>query len=167
MKIKITALIILISVFLCSCTAQTDFDVFDFCERYNSLREEKILSTDSFLSDGEGGLYCFMTVGESRLLITLKTDEKNCVNSIFVTAQRKKYSENDRDEIINTAEILFASFNYGDSEKATKMLSSVGFDEEYEPFSAVFSTTDEKNYRYTLYSDEYSFTVCAEKIEAD
>ena len=167
MKTKTAALFLLFSVLLCSCTVQTDFDVYDFCKRYNSLTEEKTLSSDSFLSDNDGGLYCFMTVGESRLLVTLETDENTAVRALFVTAHRDEYAAADRESIIKTVGLLFASFACCEGEKADSFLALAGFDGDFEPFSASYGEGSADGYGFTLYSDMVSFTVCAEKIDYD
>lgn len=167
MKLKIAALVFTFMLILCSCTVQTDFDIFDLCERFNKLSEENILSTDSFISDEQGGLYCFMTAGESKVLVSVKTDEKTAVRSVYVTVERNNYLSEDRAEIIRLSELIFAAYNYGDSRTAKEKLSSVGFDKDFEPFSTCFNTEADKKYAYTLYSNEYAFTLCGEKNKAD
>ena len=165
MKKKISVFALLFSLLFCSCTVQTDFDIFDLCERYNSLSGEKTLSTDRFVSDK--GFYCFMTAGQTKILVTVKTDKNNAVNSLCVTAEKDEYSPEDRDEMLRIARLLFAAFNYGNTEKADECLSAVGFDEEYSPFSSAYKCKTDEKQTYTLYSNEYSFTVFAEKNKAD
>lgn len=163
MRIKIAVLVLPVLLFLCSCTVQTDFDIFDLCERYNSLCGEKTLSTDRFVSDKNGGFYCFMTAGKTGILVTVKTDENNAVNSLCVTAEKDEFSPEDRDEMLRIARLLFSAFNYGNTEKADEYLSKVGFDENFELFSSVYKCETDEKQTYTLYSNEYSFTVFAEK----
>lgn len=167
MKIKTAAIIMLFCILFSSCTVQTEFDVCDFCERYNKLSGEKILSTSDFLSDNDGFLYCFLTAGESRVLITLDVNENSSLDGIFLTAEKDSYSENDRDAILNCVFLAFGAFNYADREAGNEKTASVGFDSDFEPFCDCYKSEEDGKYRITLYSNEHSFTVSQEKIDSD
>ena len=166
MKIKTVIIVLVVCVILTSCTVQTQFDVYDFCTRFNRIADEKILLTADFLSDNDGGLYCFFIVGESRILITLNESENSSIESIFLTVSKEQYNETDRDEIINAVYCFFGAFNYGDAEKARELLLSVGFDGDFMPFYDEYESETDERYKITLYSNAYSFTVSQEKIDS-
>ena len=167
MKTRITAMLLFICTVMCACTVQTEFDIYDFCRRFNSLSEEKTFTTADFLSDKNGMLHCFMTVGESTVLISFNESENSSLESVFVTVRSAQCSEKDLPLIKNTIHRVFAAFNYSDTEKADGFLSSVGFDTDFMPFSEYFKTEKTERYKTTLYSNEYAFTVSQEKIDMD
>lgn len=167
MKIRISALFLFLCIAFCSCTVQTEFDIYDFCKRFNALSEEETLSTADFMSDKKGMLHCFMTVGESTVLISFNESEKSSLESVFATVRYDQYSEKDLPLIKNTVHHVFAAFNYSDTEKADEYLSSVGFDTDFSPFSEYFKTEKSERYKIALYSNEYAFTVFQEKIDMD
>ncbi len=167
MKLKIAVAVLTVIFLLASCSVQTDFDVFDFCERYNFQKGEKLLSTDSFLSDENGGMYCFLTTGNSRLLLTLETLENGTVNSVYVTAQKDEFALEDAQTVIEEIKLIFSAYCYSDALKAQENLSLIGFDGEFEPFSNLYKSEKSGKHTYTLYSNSFSFTVCAEKIASD
>ena len=127
MKIKIISVGILFCIILSACTVQTEFDIYDFCQRYNKLSGEKILSTNDFLSDNENTLFCIMNIGQSTVLITVSQNDNTSLNSVFVTAEKSKYNETDLPEVINAVYRIFGAFNYGNEETAKENLESVGF----------------------------------------
>ena len=167
MKIRISAFFLFLCIALCSCTVQTEFDIYDFCKRFNAISEEKALSTADFMSDKNGMLHCFMTVGESTVLISFNESENSSLESVFATVRFDQYSEKDLPLIKNAIHRVFAAFNYSNTDTADEFLSSVGFDSDFKPFSEYFKTEKAERYKTTLYSNEYAFTVSQEKIDMD
>jgi hypothetical protein len=108
-----------------------------------------------------------MTVGESTVLISFNESENSSLESVFATVRFDQCSEKDLPLIKNAIHRVFAAFNYSDTEKADKFLSSVGFNTDFMPFSEYFKTEKTERYKTTLYSNEYAFTVSQEKIDMD
>ena len=167
MKIKLASVVLLFCILFSSCTVQTDFDVYDFCERYNKLLGEDTIFTGDFLSDNDGKLYCFMRTGKSTVLITLYENEKSSLESLFVTVEKSQYDESDYEEITDIIYRSFASFNYKDAKKAEEDLTADGFDGSFKPFSDEYKSEENGKYRITLFSNEFAFTVSKEKIDSD
>lgn len=163
MKTRLISLLLIVFVLFSSCSVQTDFDIFDLCKRYNTLVGEKVLLTESFLSDNEKMLYSFLTVGDSRLLISVETNGKSVIEKLSVTVEKGQYSESDRQRIINCITLLFSAFNYGKTDEATENLSLLGFDRDFEPFSELYKSETVEKTEYTLYSNGFSFTLSAQK----
>ena len=167
MRSKTAAIVLIILLIFCACTVQSEFDVYDFCVRFNTLSGEKILATSDFLSDSDGSLYCFFSVGESKVLITLDESESSSLKNVYFTLEKNQFNNDDLEEIINTAYLVFGAFNYGETEKAKKLLSSVGFDGSFSPFCDLYECEKDEKYKIVLYSNEYYFTLSQEKIDSD
>jgi len=163
MKMKKYAVLIAVLVFFTSCTKQSEFDLFELCKRYNSSSPETVISADSFLSDREGGYYNFVSIGESTVLLGVKTDENGGVTEVCATVEKNQFSPEDAEKIFSFLTDFFASFNYSDEEITLNAFESIGFSASSFGFKNAFCSEQVEKNRYTLVSNEFSLTVKAEK----
>ena len=160
----VTAITALILIVFNACSVQTTFDIYDVCERFNSLEKEKILNTDMFLSDGEGSLYCFYKIGESTALISAAEDDNSAVKSIGVTISADGFNEANRAEILKLLEDIFGAFNYGNTKIASGVFEQLNIGEKTVFFKDNYCQIDMGKTVYTLFSDKYSFTLTEETV---
>ena len=129
MKFRKTVFLVPFILLLCACTVQTDFDIYDFCSRYNRLKNEKILPSESFYSDKNGFYHCPVCVGESILLVSVGIKENQSVQSLCVTVEKGSFSSENTQAVFDEIRLIFSAFFYGDKKMADEALASVSFDE--------------------------------------
>ena len=164
-KAFVCLLTALILFSFCACSVQTDFDIYDLCKRFNVLKDEKILSTEMFVSDGNGVLYCFYTVGETRLLISVTQEENGRITGMSVTVPKETYSENEKKQVADEIKNIFSAYFYGETERAEEIFSQAGIDDEFELFSDYFSEIEDDKDSFTVYSNPYAVTFTTEKMK--
>jgi hypothetical protein len=159
--------VVLLLLLFCSCSVQTTFDLTDFCNRYNSLAGERLLTPESFMSDEEGKLFCFVETGKSEMLVSVDLNGGGATEGMAVSLFADATDKADAERLDLMLRLAVASFFYPDADAADSILSDLGISADGDCFKNKFIKTYYGRYVCSLYSNGLSMTLKIDKIPPD
>ena len=122
MKKSVLLLLAAVFLLLCSCSAQTEFDIKNFCDRFNSFAKDELLSPESFMSDGEGKLFAFVETGNSKMLVSVDVNANQSVETVGAGLFKDTTDSADIERLVELVSSAVNAYLYPDENSADEIL---------------------------------------------
>ena len=165
-KIMCCLISFLLVLSLCACSEQSTFDLYELCERYNNISDEKTLDTKLFCKEENCNYFhSFINIGEnSSAAVSAFADDKNRVTKVCVTVTPESASISS--EVYDFSLKYISAFADMPLQEAENNLSAVSFSSQTELFTDAFSEYSDGNINFTLISSSAAFSIIAENTKS-